>query len=274
MVDAAKSGKWIQQLKFDTQIQKIYDGTIAIQTSCQHDQSNFGCELGGIFTQDLIKIISKEDKKGLIMQNIQNQQNPVFYCQKGTKYVCENFGLPIYYNSITDMYHVKDDLNYIGEKYNNKRHGRGHALYEDGSKYDGYWQDGQKHGQGICIYNNGDIYQGEWQFDKREGQGTYNYINGDTYEGQWKNDLKDGNGTYTFRSGAKYDGDWVKGQLHNKGVYYYSDGKMYDGEWRNNQKEGRGVKIYYNGEQYRQNWNEGQLKSDKKLTLKILDINN
>ena len=42
------------------------------------------------------------------------------------------------------------------------REGRGTLVWQDGSKYIGYWTNDQKNRKGRLIYANGDVYEGDW----------------------------------------------------------------------------------------------------------------
>lgn len=71
---------------------------------------------------------------------------------------------------------------YEGHMQDNKRHGSGRYVWNDGNVYDGDWVDDVKQGRGRFEWENGDIYEGDYVEDRREGTGTKYYANGDTYE--------------------------------------------------------------------------------------------
>ena len=52
---------------------------------------------------------------------------------------------------------------YIGE-FNEKkqREGKGIQIWNDGSKYEGYWKNDKANGRGRLIHSYGDVYEGEW----------------------------------------------------------------------------------------------------------------
>ena len=52
---------------------------------------------------------------------------------------------------------------YIGE-FNEKkqREGKGIQIWNDGSKYEGYWKNDKANGWGRLIHSYGDVYEGEW----------------------------------------------------------------------------------------------------------------
>jgi hypothetical protein len=52
------------------------------------------------------------------------------------------------------------------------REGRGIQVWQDGSKYEGYWKNDQANGYGRLIHADGDCFYGEWLNDKAHGRGT------------------------------------------------------------------------------------------------------
>ena len=42
------------------------------------------------------------------------------------------------------------------------REGRGTQIWQDGSKYVGYWKDDQANRKGRLVHADGDVYEGEW----------------------------------------------------------------------------------------------------------------
>ena len=53
----------------------------------------------------------------------------------------------------------------VNEK-DDRKDGRGHIIYADGSYFEGYWRDDLPHGRGRRIYKSGDFYEGEWSQGK------------------------------------------------------------------------------------------------------------
>ena len=66
--------------------------------------------------------------------------------------------------------------------------GRGIYVWDDGSKYIGYYDKGKATGKGRLIHVDGDIYEGQWKDDKANGKGRYIHLNGAIYDGDWLND--------------------------------------------------------------------------------------
>ena len=165
---------------------------------------------------------------------------------------------------------------------NNMRHGRGIQLWDEGSKYFGYWIRDKANKKGKLIHNDGDIYEGEWLDDKPNGKGIYTHIDGTIYEGDWKDDKQHGIGKETWPDGAWYEGEYFEGKKHGKGKFHWADDSLYEGtfadnningegeyifsdqrkyigSWVNNKLEGRGIFTWPDGRKY-----EGEYKNDKK----------
>ena len=43
------------------------------------------------------------------------------------------------------------------------------------SKYVGNWFNDQRHGQGMYTNENGDLFSGQWERDAEHGEGIYTY---------------------------------------------------------------------------------------------------
>lgn len=71
--------------------------------------------------------------------------------------------------------------------------GRGRAIYEDGSVYDGDFYQNSRHGKGRIQYADGTVYEGGFKANLMEGFGTLIGIN-HKYEGSWKNGKMEGAG--------------------------------------------------------------------------------
>lgn len=97
---------------------------------------------------------------------------------------------------------IKIDMNspfpneYIGEFKDDKFHGKGKIINEEGIEYDGEWFQGKKNRYGtLKIPREGQnlfsktimlqIYVGEFKMDKIHGKGTMTYEDGSEYSGEW-----------------------------------------------------------------------------------------
>jgi hypothetical protein len=61
---------------------------------------------------------------------------------------------------------------FIGQKKNDLKHGRGRYRFKDGSYYEGSWKDDMMHGEGQLFFPNGRVeYMGEWALGEPNGWG-------------------------------------------------------------------------------------------------------
>ena len=47
----------------------------------------------------------------------------------------------------------------------------GVQIYEDGSRYEGFWKEGMNNGKGRLIHADGDMYIGMWKDNMAHGHG-------------------------------------------------------------------------------------------------------
>jgi hypothetical protein len=92
-------------------------------------------------------------------------------------------------------------------------------LFNNGSRYDGYWENDEIHGYGRLIHPNGDFYEGEWRENKAQRKGKYVHSNGTIYEGDWIADLQHGYELELWSDGAKYEGEYREGKKHGIGRF-------------------------------------------------------
>lgn len=125
----------------------------------------------------------------------------------------------------------------------------GNSISYSYGKYVGDIFNNMKHGYGTITYNNGDIYEG-WFYDDQLDEGTYYYYNGDVYTGIFdENGLMDGLGEYTFANGSYYRGEFERDTISGFGSYYEAEtGELYIGNFYNNSYYGYGFIQYDNGE--------------------------
>ena len=122
---------------------------------------------------------------------------------------------------------------YIGERINGKKQGKGKFVWNDGTIYEGDFEEDDINGKGKLIYNNKETYEGDFINSSREGKGIFTFKNGDKYEGEWKLDKMTGKGTYIFANGDKYEGDFLDNQFNGTGTYTKGN-KKYTGTWKEN----------------------------------------
>uniref|UniRef100_A0A674JEJ5 Radial spoke head 1 homolog n=1 Tax=Terrapene triunguis TaxID=2587831 RepID=A0A674JEJ5_9SAUR len=116
--------------------------------------------------------------------------------------------------------------------------------FKNGARYIGDFFDNKKHGQGVFMYPDGSKYEGEWVGDQRHGNGVYYYVNGDTYTGEWLNHYRHGQGTYLYaETGSKYVGGWVNGQQEGAAELIHLNHR-YQGKFVNGNPAGRGKYVF------------------------------
>ena len=158
-------------------------------------------------------------------------------------YIPLNDGVPVKLGKCTEY---ENRAVYYGErcKENEHRHGRGIQIWNDGSKYEGYWKRDKANIRGKLTHADGDTYEGDWLDDKAQGYGRYIHTDGARYEGFWKEDKQEGRGKETWPDGACYEGEYKQGKKSGNGLFKWADGSKYDGNFLDNNIHGLG-KLYY-----------------------------
>ncbi|CAG9315185.1 unnamed protein product [Blepharisma stoltei] len=185
------------------------------------------------------------------------------YANASTIAACRKLGPFIYDYSLNDGVAVftkgpvqlENGAVYIGD-WNEKfeRHGKGVQIWNDGSKYEGYWKNDRANGKGRLIHGDGDVYEGEWMDDKAHGHGVYTHTDGGKYVGLWENDKQHGKGVEEWPDGSKYEGGYIGGKKHGKGKFKWADGSTYDGDFINNNIHGSGTYCWSDGRKYIGDW--------------------
>jgi hypothetical protein len=119
-----------------------------------------------------------------------------------------------------------------------------HAVYADGSTYDGVWgADACREGEGTWTDTSGCQHIHVWSHDTRVGEGKEVYPNGVVLEGTWQDD-KLISGVFVFPNGDRYVGD-MDAEKHVRdgtGTCTSADGSCtYTGSWSNDKRAGYGV---------------------------------
>lgn len=83
--------------------------------------------------------------------------------------------------------------------------------------YDGEIMFGMAHGRGTAVWEDGSLYNGEFKYGFRHGKGKYTWSNNDSYEGEWQMGNPNGIGLMIWNDGAKYNGNLFKGYRHGMG---------------------------------------------------------
>ena len=130
------------------------------------------------------------------------------------------------------------------DKKNKRKHKR--INYANGY-YIGYVLNNKRHGNGKMLYNNGEYEEGNWNYDKfTNGKVYYIYDNGDYYIGEISNGKKNGKGKYYFKNGDYFEGVYLDGKRFGYGEEK-TDGVIFKGLYLNGQKEGKFERISRKG---------------------------
>ncbi len=167
----------------------------------------------------------------------------------------------------------EDNSKYAGFFVAGKPHGNGVLIGWDGSKYSGPFVKGKKQGLGKWISANGDVYTGNFANDTFEGKGRIAYANGDTYLGDWKSGYASGTGTYTFSDGHKYTGSFQMGDFSGFGRLTEVNGNYYEGAWLKNNKHGQGI-SYVEGQLKEVEYHNNLLVSERKKEEVLIAASN
>jgi hypothetical protein len=86
----------------------------------------------------------------------------------------------------TQIYNQGKDGSYVGEWFEDKRHGQGTLQHPDMETYTGQFMDDIKHGYGVTTYDDGNVHTGQWVGGKRHGRGKMSYWDGTEWVGEWR----------------------------------------------------------------------------------------
>jgi predicted nucleic acid-binding Zn ribbon protein len=146
---------------------------------------------------------------------------------------------------------------YMGERKDGQRHGKGVYRYSNGDVYDGEFVNDKRHGFGAMHFVNGDHYIGQFSEDRQQGEGWLKYNTGDEYKGGFENNKRHGYGIYTYADGSRYAGDFYEGERYGKGVYDYASGARYEGYFKHGKMHGQGAYTFPDGTRIEGIWQEG-----------------
>lgn len=196
---------------------------------------------------------------------------------------------------------------YLGYYLDNKYHGIGIFIREDGYYYQGEFRNGKKTGFGIEVYNNKYSYKGFFYNNKFNGYGVYysyssnalycgNFLNNlkegigyleyckdknthisnnnnnniNTYYcGQWQNNNRNGFGYCKYLDGHSYLGNWNDNKMHGYGEFKWVMGDSYKGEFFEDLKHGYGIYYYKNNSYLEGNWKYNLKEGEFKYTTKL-----
>ena len=139
-----------------------------------------------------------------------------------------------------------DSCIYLGQwnKTTNLKEGKGVAIFNDGSLYEGLWKEGERSWIGRMIYSDASVYLGEWYKDIPNGYGVLISNEIGSIKGYWLDGKIHGQGYEIMTNGNTYRGNYINGRKEGKGVFVWKEGNMYMGEFKDNKMEGQGVYLY------------------------------
>lgn len=145
-------------------------------------------------------------------------------------------------------------------------HGRGTAVYGDGSRFEGRFAAGLRSGAaGTMYFPNGDWLRAPWRDGEANGRGTYVAAGGFAlegvfaggelggrvverlpcgavaFDGAYESSERHGAGEARCSSGTRMRGAWVRGRLHGRGEWWMAPGALprhrLCGTWRDGELE-------------------------------------
>ena len=139
---------------------------------------------------------------------------------------------------------LKNGATFIGQIFDQKQHGFGTQIWQEGSIYTGEWLNGERSGLGRMIFSSGDFYEGSWLKDLTHGKGKFVTTKGTTYIGDFFEDNQHGFGIETWADGAVFKGQFMNSVKHGKGEFSWKNGEKYTGMFKENKIEGYGKKNF------------------------------
>ncbi|CAK60192.1 unnamed protein product (macronuclear) [Paramecium tetraurelia] len=141
----------------------------------------------------------------------------------------------------------KNGITYDGEVQYGIPHGKGQEKHENEIIYVGNYLDGKKHGQGSLHYQDGSSYEGEHQHGLVTGKGTFRYSDGTYYSGQLLNGVMHGKGILIETDGTIYEGGFEDGKKEGRGILKFPDNSQFEGQFRMGKRHGKGKIIKKGG---------------------------
>ena len=158
-------------------------------------------------------------------------------------------------------YELDGNSIYIGQwdKKKGYRHGKGVQIFQDGSKYEGYWRKDNVEGYGRMIHSDGSIYEGFWINGKANGFGKFMSNRGCIYSGYWEDNIPNGVGIEIGENNSKYEGNYLNGKRNGEGKLTLPNGDTYEGFFQENRFKGQGKYIWNNNKIYTGEWENDQM---------------
>ncbi|XP_026466575.1 MORN repeat-containing protein 4 homolog, partial [Ctenocephalides felis] len=101
----------------------------------------------------------------------------------------------------------------------------GSYRFSDGSRYFGEWNKrGQKHGVGHLLFKNRTRYDGQFANGLFSGLGVLCFADGSKYEGEFMQGWFHGRGVFWRSDGMRYEGEFRGGRIWGLGLVTFADG--------------------------------------------------
>ena len=144
----------------------------------------------------------------------------------------------------------------IGNWKNDKFHGWGREVRNDGKIYEGKFVNDILNGKGI-LKDGGIFYVGGFKRYNKNGKGeiftsSYHYI------GNFINDNMDGKGRIEIYDEGIYEGNFNNGKMDGYGLFKFKNGDFYEGHMKDGKMDGIGKLILANGTEYEGNFQDGE----------------
>ena len=209
---------------------------------------------------------TKFDKNGwktLYANETQENNNKMFNFNYGkvynTRILIITEPIPGFYSGYVNIDNEKHSYGVLlfndGSKYegyfrNNLFHGWGRLIDSDGTLYEGNFANGKINGKGIKKSLNGNLYIGDFVEGLREGKGKEE-TNEHVYEGEFKNDKKNGSGKLEYKLlKDTYEGEFKDNCITGIGFYTWANKDSYKGSFVNGKMHGKGLYKWPDGGEY------------------------
>jgi hypothetical protein len=190
------------------------------------------------------KILEEMTKNTHIIKTTFDRENGIFY-QGGWDFMlkCKSgFGVQYSVNWVNGIRYK-----YMGYFKDNRFHGYGVMVREDGIIYQGEYREGKQSGIGVHIYND-KVYQGFFWDGIYHGYGELYTNHILKFKGCFNMGVKQDIGFTTNDDGTKYIGNYTNGKINDFGAFLWNEGHIYYGQWKNEKMDGRGKFKWFNGD--------------------------
>ena len=178
----------------------------------------------------------------------------------------------------------RNGYQYVGEVFQNLRHGYGILYYGDTKVFEGQFKNNEKNGTGKLfdskglfvktgIWQDGVILEDNFADNSKQANNTQNTQNNATPVVYGKSNLpacqgsdasrwSNCQGAFNYTNGDRYEGEFRDGKLSGQGTYYFLadnefKGDKYVGELKDGSVYGQGTYTFANGDMYEGEYKDG-----------------